>query len=388
MTFRTRLAVLLVSTPLVAFAIVGGLLGKTVNNEESYQHLRVFEDVVSLISNNYVEDVDIDKVMEGAMRGLAEGLDAESSYLTPAEVSFYEKQAPPEAGQVGLDLTRQYYLRVVATREGSAAEKAGLRTGDYVREIDGEPTRRMSLFEGNRRLRGPIGSKLTITVLRGSATEPHTVTLIREAAPTEHVTVRQLPDGVAVVRVASLAGDVAASVSRRVDEARKGGANRLVLDLRSTVDGPFDNGVALARLFVPSGTLTQKEARGQKPESTTAASGDGAVTLPVALLVSTGTAGAAEIFAGALVENNRAVLVGEHTLGRAGLQKLVKFADGSGLLMTWARYLTPNGKPIHGTGLEPTERIDEPEVEFGEALPAGDPMLDAAVKALTTRKAA
>jgi carboxyl-terminal processing protease len=159
MTFRTRLVVLLVSTPLVAFAIVGGLLGKTVSREESYKHLRVFEDVVSLIVTNYVEEVDIDKVMEGAMRGLADGLDPESSYLTPTEVGLLERKVDPEPGDVGLELTRQYYLRVVSARDGSPASKAGLRTGDFVRAIDGEPTRHMSLFEGQRRLRGAVGSR-------------------------------------------------------------------------------------------------------------------------------------------------------------------------------------------------------------------------------------
>jgi carboxyl-terminal processing protease len=144
MTFRTRLVVLLVSTPLVAFAVVGGLLGKTVTREESYQHLRIFEDVVSLIVNNYVEEVEVDRVMEGAMRGLADGLDPDTSYLTPAEVSLVERKVEPEPGDVGIELTRQYYLRVIAARDGSPAARAGLHTGDYVRVIDGEPTRHMS----------------------------------------------------------------------------------------------------------------------------------------------------------------------------------------------------------------------------------------------------
>jgi carboxyl-terminal processing protease len=246
----------------------------------------------------------------------------------------------------------------------------------------------MSLYEGSRRLRGPIGSKLSLTVLRGSATEPHTLTLVREAAPADHVSTRPAGPGIAVVRIASFGEAVVGAVRQRVADARAAGAERLVIDLRSTVEGPLENGVAVARLFVPSGTLAQREARGQKPELVSAEPGDGTITLPAVLLVSSGTAGAAEVFAAALSGNKRAEIVGEHTLGRAGLQKLVKFSDGSALLMTWARYLTPDGKPLHGTGLEPADRIDEPEVEFGEPPPTGDPMLDAAIARLGVKAAA
>jgi carboxyl-terminal processing protease len=388
MTFRTRLVVLLVSTPLVAFAIVGGLLGKTVAREESYQHLRVFEDVVSLIVNNYVEEVEVDRVMEGAMRGLADGLDPDTSYLTPSEVSIVERKIAPEAGQIGLELTRQYYLRVVSTRDGSAARQAGLRTGDYVRAIEGEPTRHMSIFEGMRRLRGPVGSKVTLTVLRGNASEPHNLTLVREAAPATSVTSRTAGPGIGLVRIGSFAGDVAEAVKARVEEVRKNGADRLILDLRGTAEGPIESGIAVARLFVPSGTITKREPRGQPAETISAAAGDGAITMPIVALVTAGTSGPAEVLAAALVDNKRAELVGEHTLGRAGAQKLVKFSDGSGLLLTSARYLMPSGKPIQGNGLEPVERVDEPEVEFGEPAPAEDPILERALARLDAVKKA
>jgi carboxyl-terminal processing protease len=388
MTFRTRLVVLLVSTPLVAFAVVGGLLGKTVSREESYQHLRIFEDVVSLIVNNYVEDVDVDNVMEGAMRGLADGLDADTSYLSPAEVGLVERKTPLGPGQVGLTLTRQYYLRVVAAETGSPAGKAGLRTGDYVRAIDGAPTRHMSLFEGTRRLPGPVGSKLELTVLRGSATEPHTVTLVREALVEAPVASRVAAPGIGLVRVSDFSGNVAAQFQTAVETLQKSGVDRLVIDLRATARGPIENGIAAARVFVPTGTLAQREARGQSTETISANPGDGAVTLPVALLVTGGTSGAAEVFAAALAGNGRAELIGEQTLGRAGLQKVVKFSDGSGLLLTWARFLTPAGKALHGSGLEPTVRVEEPDIEFGDPAPATDPILDKALERLARPRAA
>jgi carboxyl-terminal processing protease len=181
MTTRTRLSVLLISTPLLAFIIVGGLRGNEAGGDPTFQHLRVFEDVVSLILNNYVETAKIDKVMEGAMRGMTDGLDPDSSYLTAADVKAIDAGASATpSGDVGLELTRQYYLRVIAARDGSPAAKAGLQTGDYIRAIDGKPARDLSVFEGARLLRGEPGTKVTLTVIRGNAAEPRDFDLVRE----------------------------------------------------------------------------------------------------------------------------------------------------------------------------------------------------------------
>ena len=158
MTTRTRLSVLLLSTPLLAFIVFGGM-GKASGGDTPFQHLRVFEDVVSLILNNYVEDAKVDKVMEGAMRGLADGLDPDSAYLTAADVKMIDPVEKVAPGDVGIELTRQYYLRVIAARDDSPAAKAGLQTGDYVRAIDGKPARDLSVFEGMRLLRGTPGTQ-------------------------------------------------------------------------------------------------------------------------------------------------------------------------------------------------------------------------------------
>src|SRR5882757_9190821 len=150
MTSRTRAVVLSITAPVVAFAIVGGFLGKVMAREDTFQHLKPFDDVVSLISSNYVEDVSLDKVMQGAMRGLTDGLDPDSAYLAPDQVKELEGRATPPTGEVGLELTRQYYLRVIAARDNSPAAKAGLRTGDYIRAINEMPTRDLSVWEGMR----------------------------------------------------------------------------------------------------------------------------------------------------------------------------------------------------------------------------------------------
>jgi carboxyl-terminal processing protease len=393
MTSRTRWIVLFVSTPVVAFVLVGGLLGRASADERTFGHLRIFEDVVQLILGNYVEEVDVDKVMNGAMRGLAEGLDADSAYLTPTEAKEVERAAAPAPGTVGIDLTRQYYLRVVSTRDGSAAEKAGIRTGDSLRAIDGQPTRNLSAVEGMRLLRGPVGSKVKLTLLRDSLADPHEITLVREAEPATVVSGRMqtaATPGIGYVRVAAFSTGSAAHLQTEVAALIKQGASRLVIDLRGTSEGAYDEGIKAARLFVPTGSvIVTLDAKGQStPTVTKALKGDGTITVPVVLLSTTGTSGASEVFAAALVDNKRATLVGERTIGRAGMQKLVKLPDGSALWMTYAQYLAPSGTSIHGTGLTPSVEVEEPDVEFGAPRPTADPILDKAVEQFAAKKAA
>ena len=388
MSSKTRLIVISISAPVIVFAIVGGLLGRVMAREDTYQHLKIFDDVVSLITSNYVEEVNVDKVMRGAMHGLADGLDPDSAYLSPDEVKQLEAGAPLPAGEVGLDLTRQYYLRVVAARDNSPAAKAGLRTGDYVRAINETPTREMSVWEGARALRGAPGSKVALTIIRGNAADPHVVELTREVPPVAEVSGRIAAPGVGYVRVAAVGPKVADQTKTVIAELTRGGAAKLIVDVRRTSGGALDNGVALARLFLRAGTLAMREAKGGQREIIGAAPGDGAVTLPTIVLIDTGTSGAAELFASALNGNQRADLVGERTIGRAGVQKLIKLPDGSGLWLTTLRYLTPEGSPLHEKGLDPTVAVDEPDVEFGQPAPTTDAVLDKALERFAEKKAA
>ena len=158
MKSRGRLGVLLISAPVLAFAIVGGFMGQAMARQESYQVLRIFEDVVTLIVNNYVEEVKVDHVMQGAMHGLADGLDPDSAYLSVSQVKTFDKSESTGTGRTGIELTRQYYLRVIAARDGSPAARAGLRPGDYIRAIDGQSTRDTSVYEGMRLLNGKPGT--------------------------------------------------------------------------------------------------------------------------------------------------------------------------------------------------------------------------------------
>jgi carboxyl-terminal processing protease len=396
MTARTRLWVLVVSTPVIAFTLIGGYLGQAMTRDETLRSLRVFEDVMQLVVENYVEDVDVQKAMRGAMRGLTDGLDMDSAFLNPALVKAFESKETPAAGEVGIDLARGYYLRVVSVRDGSPAANAGIRTGDYLRAIDGRSTRDISAFEGNRLLRGGAGSKVTLLVIRGNVSDPHELTVNRERLGGAEVTSRMAGAGTGYLRVVEFTQNSPARIKQAVDALAKTGAVRYVIDLRSTSRGDLDSGVESARLFVRGATLAVRVSRDPlarpeakdktKKDSIAAQANDGAVAAPVVLLVDSGTSGAAELFAAALDGNNRAELVGERTIGRVARQQLVKLPDGSGLLLTNVRYLSPSSAAIHEKGLTPDVHVPEPDVDFGADPPAVDATLDKALERLTAQQ--
>ena len=389
MNSRIRAYVLGISIPVIVFAVIGGYLGQVMaQGDETFRYLRVFEDVVSLVVSNYVEPVDVRKAMGGAMKGLTDGLDPESAFLTPELVKSVESNTPAGPAEVGLDLTRQYYLRIVSARDGSPAAKAGLRPGDFVRAIDNRPTRDMSAIEGGRLLQGAAGSKVSLLVIRGNAADPHVIDLVRERLSAPDITSRMADASTGYIRIAEFTKESQSRLKQAVDAVTKTGASRLVIDLRGTGRGDLDDGVAAARLFVKDKTLAIRMTRTNQKEVIASQAGDGAVTLPVALLVDPGTAGPAEVFAAALADADRADLIGANTLGRAARQRLVKLPDQSGLWLTYVRYLTPDTDPIHETGLEPDVEVDLPDVEIGSTPPTPDATLQKALEHLSGRKAA
>jgi carboxyl-terminal processing protease len=388
MTSRTRLLAIIVSAPVIAFTVIGGFLGHAMaRTDDTLANLRVFNDVIQLIMSNYVEQPNMDSVMRGAMRGLAEGLDPDSAFLSQQQVRQIESGEQPGSADVGITLTHQYYLRVVSARDDSPAAKAGIRPGDFVRLIDSRPTRDMSAFEGQRLLAGAPGSKVKLTIIRGGSTaDPHIVELARETPPANEVRGRMQGDGIGYLRIAAFGRRAVEQLRTQVGSLTKSGATRLIIDIRNTAVGELTEGIAAARLFVPSGTLAVRETRSGQTKIA-AEKGDGAVTVPVTLLVDSGTSGPAELFAAALAGNKRAEAIGERTVGRTGIQEIVKLPDGSALWITSTRYLTPAGGALLARGLEPDVAVEQPEGDFGSPPPA-DTILQRAIERLATKKAA
>jgi carboxyl-terminal processing protease len=228
-----------------------------------------------------------------------------------------------------------------------------------------------------------------ITVMRGGgADDPHVLELKREAIPAGDFTSRMEAGSVGYLRVAAIGAKTADSAKSHAADLVKNGASTVVVDVRRTSGGTPENGLALARVFVGQGTLALRETRGSARETIATRANDGAISQPVLILIDNGTSGAAELFAAAVSGNKRAELIGERTIGRAGEQRLIKLPDGTGLWLTTTRYLMPDGSPLHEKGLEPAVPVAEPDVDFGQPPPHGDPILEKALERATQKKAA
>ncbi len=388
MTDRTRFIVLALTLPIMAYTLVGSLLGRVVAQEGAYRHLRIFEEVVSLVTSNYVEQVDADLIMQGALWGLAEGLDPESSYLTADEVRLHDAGTADAQAGVGLTLTRQYYVQVVAARDGSPSALAGLRPGDYIRQIDGDPTRMMSTVRARQLLRGAPGSTVSLEIIRGNAAEPVTIEIERREARSANVTTRMAAPSVGYLRIAEFDATTVGAIGAASDTLAGQGAESLVIDLRGTAAGSFETGIAAAELFTDADPLVMRESSGER-RPVARGPRQPSIAGPLVLLTDFGTAGAAELFAAALADAGRADTVGVRTAGRAAEQTLVRLPDGGGLLLSSARYLTASGEPIHRQGVAAAIPAQSPAAELDPAAPApsdddpGDPVLDRALEHLS-----
>jgi carboxyl-terminal processing protease len=379
MSSRSRLIVALSSTAIACY-LTAGLVGRALG-DSAYGQLALFDEVLQLVLTSYVDPVNVDRAMRGAMLGLTEPLDGDSAYLDASEFREYQHPSRPEDADVGLALTRRIgFLMVVAARRGSPAERAGLRTGDLIKTIDGRHTRLIGVPVGEGLLKGAPGSTVQLEVLRDS-TEPQRFSLVREkpsaAAPTQTL----LPDGVGLLRVSEFSDGADAAARAELETLRRSGAQRLVLDLRGAAFGSYDEAVRVAELFLKGGVVTRLTPRHGETRTFNADAQRGVWHLPMAVLIDAGTSGPGEVVAAALAEGDRAKLVGSHTLGRAAVRRAIPLAEG-GLFLTVARYFTPGGKPIHGEGLDPSVAAVARRDSDQEGAPAGDPVLDKAIEVL------
>ena len=386
MSPRGRLVVALASTLLVAYVAVGSLLGR-VFGDTTYGQLAVFNEVVRLVLDAYVEPVNIDRAMMGARMGLTDALDGDSAYLDADELRAY--QQPPREGEaeIGVVLTRRFsFLMVAATRAGSPAAKSGVKPGDIVKTIDGRHSRSLSPPTGQRLLRGEPGSIVKLTLLRAGS-DPIDLSVVRERLVPVAPERRMLADATGYIKLAEFTPRSADEVKSEIEALRRAGAHALVLDLRGSGAGAPAEGVKIAELFLKGGPVGKLAGTREDEQVFNADPARSAWDRPLAVLVDTGTGGAAEVVTSALLDAGRGPIVGEHTFGRVGVQKVVPLAEG-GLLLTVAKYVSPKGTAIHGKGIEPTVVVDVPDREEDEAAPAGDPILDKALEVLKNPPAA
>lgn len=322
----------------------------------AYSELRAFTEVLSLVEENYVEEIDAKKLMRGAIRGMLRTLDPHTSYLSPEYFKEMELETSGRFGGLGVEISiRGGVLTVVTPIEDTPAYKAGVQAGDQIIRIEKELTKDMTIQEVVKRLRGQPGTKVKITVVRKGESRPRDFTITRQIIRIKSVRSRMLPDEIAYIRIRSFQSSTGKEVEAALSSLQEGGAKALVLDLRNNPGGLLSQAVSVADLFLKAGSLivyTEGRMANQSHRyvSTTPARGG---KIPMAILVNAGSASASEIVAGALQDLKRAKVIGVKTFGKGSVQTIVPLSDGSGLRLTTALYFTPNGRLIQGEGIAP-----------------------------------
>lgn len=357
---------------IIVFVLVSGLgVHASSNNDGAYSHMQVYSEVLHRIRTEYVEEPNINSVTSGALHGLLESLDADSSYLSPAEYKAF-KQTKDAKANIGATISKRFgYAAVVSVIPGGPADKAGVSTGDILEFVEGQSTHEMSLAEVKRRLTGEPGSRVEASIIRARKVEPQKVTIVRELESLPAVQEQELADGVGYIKAEVLTKGKAQEIANKIKSLQKEGAKKLVLDLRNDSEGDEEEGVAVANLFLGKGLIAYLQ--GQKYSKVTyEADPQKKITdLPVAVLVNRGTAGAAEIVAGAILEDARGDVVGDKTFGDGSVQKLIEVPDGSALILSVAKYYTPKGKIIQDNGITPNVQVASSD-DLAAALPDDD----------------
>jgi len=352
---KIKAAILVSSFAVLLFVVVGSFGGVHASSGDgSYRQMQVYSEVLSRVQSEYVEDPNIPKVTDGALHGLVESLDANSSYLTPAAYKAFKAHKSESKGEIGATVSKRFgYADVVSVLPGSPAEKAGIEDTDIFESIEGQSTRDMSLPEIRSLLSGTPGSTVNVSVVRARRAEPQKVTITRDVVSIPPVSDKMLEDGIGYVKVDALTKGKAQEIAAKIKSLERSGAKKLVLDLRNTSEGEESEGVATANLFLNHGTITYLQGQKFPREAFNADAAKAVTSLPVAVLVNKGTAGAAEIVAAALLENARADVVGDKTFGDGSVQKTIDLPDGGALILSVAKYYSPSGKAIQETAVTP-----------------------------------
>jgi len=352
------MGVLCVSVVIFCYAGLGHVLGRT-PDDKAYKSLTVYSEVLQKIQQDYVDEPNLHLVTSGSLHGLLESLDAQSSYLTAREYAEYkQKQAANVSGDAGLTLSKRFgYIIVVSVLPDSPGEKAGIHSGDIFESVAGFTTRDMSVGQAMNFLRGQPGTGVKVGVIRRGKADPDEVDVVREKLGAAKIVSAKADPDILVLRLPSLDPGRADEIRARLLDAEKQGVHKVILDLRECGRGPVSEAIAVAKLFVSSGTLSTL--RGQTVTTQVFSADPGKVVwkAPVSLLIDPTTSGAAEVLASAMVASHRGDVVGERTFGLASEQKLISLDDGAALFLTVANYYNGDGKSILEEGVVPSEVV-------------------------------
>jgi carboxyl-terminal processing protease len=371
MSFRGKMSILGLSAAIALYAVVGGMLSPWTRAQQpindSGAQMRIFESVLQHIQNDYVDEPNLEKVRLGALRGLAGGLDPYSSYLTADQVKDYNGASTSKKVGIGAEFSQvSLYLYVVSVIKGSNAEKAGLKAGDVIEYVDGKASRDISLYDAKKMIAGDAGSTVNLRVLR-SGEKPQNIRVARGAYKTPPVETKVEAGKVGVIKVHTLEAGEANDVRNAVQSLTKQGIQKIVLDLRGVAKGTIDEAAAVANLFIRDGELAKIV--GKDNSVTKIFNADASKAIfdgQLNVVIDLGTAGAGEVVAGAILDRKRGEVVGERSFGAGVDQKLFPLRSGDGLLLTVAKWASPNGTPFLGEdrasmGIKPSVEVKRPD---------------------------
>jgi carboxyl-terminal processing protease len=356
MTNRIRATLITLSLILMSYVVVGALLGKNdSSSDKTYRDLGVYSEVLNRIKQEYVTEPDLKKVTDGAIRGLLESLDPYSTYLTAEQYQEYLRNPAPGPADVGIFLSKRMgYATVVAVLPGGPAEKAGIKPGDLIDQVDNTPARELSVLQLERLLAGQPGTNVTVTIVREARGEPQNISVTRAALNYPPVITKMVEGETGYLRVATFNKGKAHEIAAKLKELESQGAHKTILDLRNCAGGDVQEAVDTASLFLDKGLVTYIS--GQRyPRQNLEVHPTGPVSkLPLAVLINQSTAGPAEVVASAILGNKRGEVVGVRSFGVGVYQKPIPVGNGSALLLSVAKYYGPDGKAISDNGVTPS----------------------------------
>jgi carboxyl-terminal processing protease len=327
------------------------------DKEETYEGLKLFTDIISLVEDNYVDTVDTKELIHNAIQGMIRSLDPHSSFMPPEAFEELQIDTHGEFGGIGIVITmKKGILTVVSPIEGTPAYRKGIQAGDRITKVDGEPTQDMEMWEAVKKMRGKKGTSVIITIARDGKEKPFDVEIVRDIIPIESVRSASLDDGYGYVWVTNFREKTVDDIIETLDELKSNTKEfkGLIMDLRDNPGGLLDQAVKLVDLFIDEGNIVSIKGRSEENTKEFNAHSDNTEPdYPIVVLINSGSASASEIVAGALQDHNRALILGITSFGKGSVQTVEPLRDGYGLKYTIARYYTPNGRSIQAQGIVP-----------------------------------